>query len=111
MEHEKGLLEGIVILDLTRVLAGPYCGALLADMGATVIKVEQPGKGDDSRSMGPFINDQSVYFANFNRSKMGVTLNLKAPGGQGDLQGDGEEGRRGDRELPSRHHGEAGPGI
>ena len=79
MEHEKGLLEGIVILDLTRVLAGPYCGALLADMGATVIKVEQPGKGDDSRSMGPFINDQSVYFANFNRSKMGVTLNLKAP--------------------------------
>lgn len=48
-------------------------------MGATVIKVEQPGKGDDSRSMGPFINDQSVYFANFNRSKMGVTLNLKAP--------------------------------
>ena len=50
MEHEKGLLEGIVILDLTRVLAGPYCGALLADMGATVIKVEQPGKGDDSRS-------------------------------------------------------------
>ena len=53
MEHEKGLLEGIVILDLTRVLAGPYCGALLADMGATVIKVEQPGKGDDSRSMGP----------------------------------------------------------
>ena len=91
MEHEKGLLEGIVILDLTRVLAGPYCGALLADMGATVIKVEQPGKGDDSRSMGPFINDQSVYFANFNRSKMG--------------------GRRGDRELPSRHHGEAGPGI
>ena len=74
MEHEKGLLEGIVILDLTRVLAGPYCGALLADMGATVIKVEQPGKGDDSRSMGPFINDQSVYFANFNRSKMGEPL-------------------------------------
>ena len=51
MEHEKGLLEGIVILDLTRVLAGPYCGALLADMGATVIKVEQPGKGDDRRSL------------------------------------------------------------
>ena len=79
MEQEKGLLEGVVVLDLTRVLAGPYCGALMADMGATVIKVEQPGKGDDSRSMGPFVNDQSVYYANFNRSKMGVTLNLKDP--------------------------------
>ena len=79
MEQEKGLLEGVVVLDLTRVLAGPYCGALMADMGATVIKVEQPGKGDDSRSMGPFVNEQSVYYANFNRSKLGVTLNLKDP--------------------------------
>ena len=77
MDQEKGLLEGVVVLDLTRVLAGPYCGALMADMGATVIKVEQPGKGDDSRSMGPFVNEQSVYYANFNRSKLGVTLNLK----------------------------------
>ncbi len=79
MENERGLLEGIVVLDLTRVLAGPYCGALMADMGATVIKVENPKGGDDSRSMGPFINDNSVYFANFNRSKTGCTLNLKAP--------------------------------
>lgn len=79
MENERGLLEGIVVLDLTRVLAGPYCGALMADMGATVIKVENPKGGDDSRSMGPFINDNSVYFANFNRSKTGCTLNLKEP--------------------------------
>ena len=76
---EKRLLEGIVVLDMTRVLAGPYAGAIMADMGATVIKVENPKGGDDSRKMGPFINDNSVYFANFNRSKLGITLNLKDP--------------------------------
>ena len=74
-----GLLEGVVVLDLTRVLAGPFCGVLMADMGATVIKVENPKGGDDTRAFGPFINDNSVYFANFNRSKQGVTLNLKEP--------------------------------
>ena len=79
MSENKGLLDGVVVLDLTRVLAGPYCGAILADMGATVIKVENPKGGDDSRSMGPFANDNSVYFANFNRSKVGCTLNLKDP--------------------------------
>lgn len=78
----KGLLDGIVVLDLTRVLAGPYCGSLLADMGATVYKVEMPGRGDDSRSMGPFQNGESVYFINCNRGKLGCTLNLKAPEGK-----------------------------
>ena len=82
MDDAKGLLEGIVILDLTRVLAGPYCCALLADMGATVIKIENPKGGDDSRHMGPFINDNSVYYANFNRSKYGCTINFKAPEGK-----------------------------
>ena len=53
---EKGLLDGIIVLDLTRVLAGPYCGMILADMGATVIKLENPKGGDDTRKMGPFIN-------------------------------------------------------
>ena len=76
---EKGLLEGVVVLDLTRVLAGPYCGMILADMGATVIKIENPTGGDDTRKMGPFINENSVYYANFNRSKVGCTLNLKEP--------------------------------
>lgn len=74
---EKGLLDGIVVLDLTRVLAGPYSGMIMADMGATVIKIENPDGGDDTRKMGPFINDNSVYYANFNRSKLGCTLNLK----------------------------------
>jgi len=76
---KKGILDGIIVLDLTRVLAGPYCGMLMADMGATVYKIEQPKKGDDSRAFGPFINGESAYYMNLNRSKIGVTLNLKAP--------------------------------
>ena len=82
MEDTKGLLEGVVVLDLTRVLAGPYCGMLMADMGATVIKLENPKGGDDTRKMGPFVNGNSVYYVNFNRSKIGCTLNLKAPEGK-----------------------------
>lgn len=78
----KGLLDGVTILDLTRVLAGPYCGMLLADMGARVIKVEVPGTGDDTRGMGPFIGEHSAYYINFNRSKYGITLNLKKPEGK-----------------------------
>ncbi|MEL7647612.1 MAG: CoA transferase [Sedimentibacter sp.] len=78
----KGLLDGIVVLDLTRVLAGPYSGMLLADMGATVYKIEQPKKGDDSRAFGPFINGESAYYMNLNRNKFGVTLNLKTAEGK-----------------------------
>lgn len=78
----EGLLDGIVVLDLGRVLACPYAATLLADMGATVIKVENPNGGDDTRKMGPFVNGNSVYYANFNRSKVGVTLNLKEPEGK-----------------------------
>lgn len=77
-----GILDGVVVLDLSRVLAGPYCGMLLADMGATVYKIEMPKRGDDSREFGPFINGESVYYMNFNRSKQGCTLNLKAPKGK-----------------------------
>ena len=78
----EGLLDGIVVLDLGRVLACPYAATLLADMGATVIKIENPKGGDDTRKMGPFINGNSVYYANFNRGKVGVTLNLKEPEGK-----------------------------
>ena len=71
-------LAGITVLDLTRVLSGPYCTMLLADMGARVIKVEQPGKGDDTRAWGPpFINGESAYFLSINRNKESITLDFK----------------------------------
>ncbi len=75
-------LGDITLLDLTRVLAGPYCTMMLADFGANVIKIEIPGKGDDTRAMGPIKNGASMYYANVNRNKKGVTLNLKAPEGK-----------------------------
>jgi len=77
-----GALEGITVLDLTRVLAGPFCTMMLADMGANVIKIEEAGKGADERQMGPFFNGESAYYMNLNRNKKGVTLNLKSPKGK-----------------------------
>jgi len=71
-------LDGIKILDLSRALAGPYCSMMLADMGAEVIKIEMPGRGDDSRAWGPpFIEGESAYFMSVNRNKKSITLNLK----------------------------------
>ena len=71
-------LEGVRILDLSRALAGPYCTMMLADMGAEVIKLEIPGKGDDSRAWGPpFVKGESAYFMSVNRNKKSLTLNLK----------------------------------
>src|SRR5919197_3075344 len=76
-------LEGITVLDLTRVLSGPYCTMLLADMGARVIKIEQPGRGDDTRQWGPpFLGSESAYFLSINRNKESVTLNFKRPEGR-----------------------------
>ncbi len=72
-------LEGIKVLDLSRALAGPYCTMMLADMGAEVIKLEMPGKGDDSRSWGPpFVEGESAYFMSINRNKKSITLNMKS---------------------------------
>jgi len=72
-------LEGIKVVDLTRALAGPYCTMMLSDMGAEIIKVEIPGRGDDSRSWGPpFVGGESVYFMSVNRNKKSLTLNLKS---------------------------------
>lgn len=70
-------LDGIKILDLSRVLAGPFCTMILADMGAEVIKVEIPDRGDDSRSFPPFKEGQGTYFINFNRNKKSIILDLK----------------------------------
>ena len=70
-------LEGLKVLDLTRTLAGPFCTMLLGDMGAEVIKVEEPANGDETRSWTPFWNGLSTFFAAFNRNKRSITLNLK----------------------------------
>ncbi len=78
----KGALDGVRVLDLSRVLAGPYSTMMMADMGAEVIKIEIPNTGDDSRHFGPFINGESAYFINLNRSKKGITLNLKTEKGK-----------------------------
>ncbi|MCZ7570050.1 MAG: CoA transferase [Ardenticatenaceae bacterium] len=70
-------LEGIRILDFTRVLAGPFCSWILGSLGAEVIKIERPGRGDQARDIGPFVAGESVYFMSINRAKRGITLDLK----------------------------------
>ena len=72
-----GPLKNILVLDLTRVLVGPYCTMVLSDLGARVNKVEAPGAGDDSRKFGPFIEEYSAYFMSLNRGKESIALNLK----------------------------------
>ena len=87
-QTEHMALEDLVVLDLTRVLAGPFCTMMLADMGAKVIKIEIPSGGDDTRGYPPFreknLNGEreSIYFANINRNKLGITLNLKSDEGK-----------------------------
>jgi len=73
----SGPLSGITVLDLTRVLAGPYCTMMLGELGARVLKVEPPNGGDDARQFGPFINKKSAYFASLNRGKESIVLDLK----------------------------------
>lgn len=70
-------LQGIRVLDLSRVLAGPYCTMMMADYGADIIKIEPPGEGDDSRAFGPFVGEESAYFMSLNRNKRSMTLNFK----------------------------------
>ena len=84
MEAERSVeqqlpLQDLVVLDLSRVLAGPYCTMVLADMGAKVYKIEHPDGGDDSRAFGPFVGHESAYFMSLNRNKRSMTMNLKQP--------------------------------
>jgi len=83
MNNHKGLLDGVRIIDLTRVLAGPYCTMILGDLGADVIKIERPVQGDDTRQWGPpFVEGgESAYFISTNRNKRSITLNLKSDRG------------------------------
>ncbi|MBX9810062.1 MAG: CoA transferase [Burkholderiales bacterium] len=83
-----GALEGVRVLDLTRILAGPLCTMMLGDMGADVIKVEPPGAGDDTRSWGPpFVGGEAAYFLGLNRNKRSITLNMAVKPGQEILAG------------------------
>lgn len=81
-----GPLEGLKVLDLTRVLAGPYCTMILADLGADVVKVEMPVTGDDSRHFGPYQKGESAYFMSLNRNKRSIVLDLKSPEGKATLK-------------------------
>jgi len=78
-----GILSGTTVLDLTRVMSGPYCTLMLADMGARVIKIEHPTRGDDTRAWGPpFVGGESVYFLSVNRNKESLTVDFKDPDGR-----------------------------
>src|SRR5271157_5064595 len=79
-DEGSGPLTDIRVLDASRVLAGPFCGQLLGDLGAEVIKVERPGSGDETRAWGPpFVGPLSAYFLSCNRNKRGITLDLAQP--------------------------------
>jgi crotonobetainyl-CoA:carnitine CoA-transferase CaiB-like acyl-CoA transferase len=79
----EAVLSDVIVIDLSRVLAGPYCTMILGDLGATVIKVEQPGKGDDTRHFGPpYIAGESAYYLGLNRNKQSILLDFSTPEGK-----------------------------
>jgi crotonobetainyl-CoA:carnitine CoA-transferase CaiB-like acyl-CoA transferase len=79
----EAVLSDVIVIDLSRVLAGPYCSMILGDLGATVIKVEQPGKGDDTRHFGPpYIAGESAYYLGLNRNKQSILLDFSTPEGK-----------------------------
>src|SRR5262249_7314751 len=79
---QPGPLDGVRVLDLSRFIAGPYCAMLLGDMGADVIKIEPPGRGENSRTIGPFVEGESLYTMVFNRNKRSLTLDLRSDRGK-----------------------------
>src|SRR2546428_12067688 len=97
-------LDGVRILDLSRVLAGPFCGMLLADLGADVIKVEDTGPGDESRTWPPHKDGESAAYLVINRNKRDLTLDLKSPDGAAGLKKLAAVARARLDQLPARHH-------
>ena len=81
MTQVRRPLEGVRVLDLTRVMSGPFCTSMLSDLGAEVIKIEMPGFGEEGRFFAPYVNGESTYFVLLNRGKESVTVNLKSPDG------------------------------
>ena len=100
-------LSGIRVIDLTRVLAGPFCAMSLGDMGAEVIKIEEPGKGDDTRGWPPFVGGEATYFLVGEPEQEEPDAQHEAGGGAGDPARAHREGRRRAGELPARHDGAA----
>ena len=90
MAENNGPLSGITVIDLTRILAGPFCTQLLGDLGADIIKIERPGEGDDTRRFGPpYLHDddgtdtgESAYFMSCNRNKRSVSIDISSSEGQ-----------------------------
>ena len=99
-------LSGIRVVDLSRILSGPFCSMFLADMGAEVIKIEDVEEGDPVRKQGVLRNGYSLYFASFNRNKRSVTLDLRSAEGMAVAAQAHRDRRRRDGQLPSRRHGE-----
>jgi len=81
MELPDQLFRGLQVLDLTRVMSGPFCTAMMADLGAEIVKIEMPDFGEEGRHFAPYVNGESTYFALLNRGKKSVTINLKTPEG------------------------------
>lgn len=107
------LLEGVHVLDISRVLAGPYCTMMLGDLGADIIKIEAPGLGDDTRHWGPPFakGGESAYFLCVNRNKRSMTLNLKSEQGRRIPQRIDPAERYLGGKLSGRHHGKMGIGL
>ena len=100
------------MLDLTRILSGPFATMTLADLGADVIKIEQPGSGDDTRQWGPpFQGDEAAYFLAVNRNKRSLAVDLKSPEGLQIVAGTCAPGRRRRRELQAGNRRAAGTGL
>src|SRR3546814_18509895 len=97
---QQSTLEGVRVIEICNVAAGPFCGMLLADMGADVVKVEPPGTGDTLRSWAPITDGYSENFASLNRNKRSVALNLKDPADQ--RSEERREGKAGVSTLRSR---------